>query len=176
MVPKTLRQLGDPLLERSRAQAQVKLDGLIFEAQSRKTAEQHLEQLYELKSGCDLMQIPLKDMEREWDMLPSKKGRSKRHIESQHATIRQFREFLNENHASVKHMSQVTAPMARAWMYALEKEDARKTPVSLHERRKQVVRLHRKGYGLMKITELTGLSWGAVNTALKLYEEGELPL
>lgn len=54
----------------------------------------------------------------------------------------------------------------------MEKEDARKAPVSLHERRKQVVRLHRKGYGPMKITELTGLSWGAVNTALKLYEEG----
>jgi transposase len=54
----------------------------------------------------------------------------------------------------------------------MEKEDARKTPVSLHERRKQVVRLHRKGYGPMKIAELTGLSWGAVNTALKLYEEG----
>ena len=54
----------------------------------------------------------------------------------------------------------------------MEKEDARKTPVSLHERRKQVVRLHRKGYGPMKITELTGLSWGAVNTALKRYEEG----
>ena len=57
-------------------------------------------------------------------------------------------------------------------LLCMEKEDARKTPVSLHERRKQVVRLHRKGYGPMKITELTGLSWGAVNTALKLYEEG----
>ncbi|MCK5676502.1 MAG: IS630 family transposase [Verrucomicrobia bacterium] len=54
----------------------------------------------------------------------------------------------------------------------MEKEDARRTPVSLHERRKQVVRLHRKGYGPMKIAELTGLSWGAVNTALKLYESG----
>lgn len=54
----------------------------------------------------------------------------------------------------------------------MEKEDARRTPVSLHERRKQVVRLHRKRYGPMKIAELTGLSWGAVNTALKLYEAG----
>lgn len=54
----------------------------------------------------------------------------------------------------------------------MEKEDARKTPISLHERRKQVVRLHRKGYGPVKIAELTGLSWGAVNTALKLYEDG----
>ena len=54
----------------------------------------------------------------------------------------------------------------------MKNDDARKTPESLHERRKQVVRLHRKGYGPMKIAELTGLSWGAVNTALKLYKQG----
>ncbi len=56
----------------------------------------------------------------------------------------------------------------------MEKEDARKNPSSLHERRKQVIRLHRKGYRPMKIVELTGLSWGAVNTAINLYREGGL--
>lgn len=54
----------------------------------------------------------------------------------------------------------------------MDKEDARKTPGSLHERRKQVVRLDRKGFGPMKIVELVGLSWGGVNTALKLYRTG----
>ena len=54
----------------------------------------------------------------------------------------------------------------------MKKEDARKTPADLHERRKQVVRLYRKEYGTMLIAELTGLSWGAVNTALKLYKAG----
>jgi len=54
----------------------------------------------------------------------------------------------------------------------MEKDDARKVPGSLHERRKQVIRLHRKGYGPMEIADLTGLSWGAVNTARKLYEAG----
>lgn len=54
----------------------------------------------------------------------------------------------------------------------MKNDDARKTPGSLYERRKQVVRLHRKGYGPMKIAELTGLSWGAVNAALKLYKQG----
>jgi len=38
-------------------------------------------------------------------------------------------------------------------------EDARyQTLEQLHERRKQVVRLHRKGYGVMSIVELSGLS------------------
>lgn len=57
-------------------------------------------------------------------------------------------------------------------MLCMEKEDARKAPVSLHERRKQVIRLYRKEYRPMQIVELTGLSWGAVNTSIKLYEEG----
>jgi DNA-binding NarL/FixJ family response regulator len=42
----------------------------------------------------------------------------------------------------------------------------------LHERRKQVVRMHRKGVGVMQIVEQTGLSWTAVNTALRMHSEG----
>jgi transposase len=56
----------------------------------------------------------------------------------------------------------------------MESIDARKVPEGLYERRKQVVRLSRKGYGPMAIAELTGLSWGAVNTALKAYGSGGL--
>ncbi len=58
----------------------------------------------------------------------------------------------------------------------MEKEDARKQSREvLHERRKQVIRLHRKGVGVMKISEQTGLSWSAVNVALRLYETGGAP-
>ncbi len=42
----------------------------------------------------------------------------------------------------------------------------------LHERRRQVIRLHKKRYGVMQIVELTGLSWPAVRTAIDLYEAG----
>lgn len=42
----------------------------------------------------------------------------------------------------------------------------------LHALRKQAVRLHRKGLGVMQIVDLTGLSWPAVRLALDLYEEG----
>ncbi|MCS6764382.1 MAG: IS630 family transposase [Candidatus Protistobacter heckmanni] len=55
----------------------------------------------------------------------------------------------------------------------MEKEDARYQKLKqLHERRKQVVRLHRKGYGVMAIAELTGLSYPAARLAIDLYEEG----
>jgi transposase len=55
----------------------------------------------------------------------------------------------------------------------MEKEDARKQPREvLQARRKQVIRMHRQGIGVMRIVEQTGLSWTAVNTALRLYEAG----
>ena len=52
----------------------------------------------------------------------------------------------------------------------MEKEDARKqTRDVLHERRKQVIRMHRKGMAVMQIVEHSGLSWSAVNAAIKKY-------
>jgi len=55
----------------------------------------------------------------------------------------------------------------------MNKEDARyQTLEQLHERRKQVVRLHRKGMGVMRIVELTGLSWPAVRATVDAYEQG----
>ena len=41
----------------------------------------------------------------------------------------------------------------------------------LHERRKQVVRLHLKGVGVMQIVQQTGLSWSGVNAALRLFKQ-----
>ena len=55
----------------------------------------------------------------------------------------------------------------------MDKEDARYQKLEqLHERRKQVVRLHRRGYGVMAIVELTGLSYPAVRLAIDRYTEG----
>lgn len=55
----------------------------------------------------------------------------------------------------------------------MDKEDARKQIREvLYERRKQVVRMHRKGVGIMKIVGQTGLSWSVVNVALALYRSG----
>jgi hypothetical protein len=45
----------------------------------------------------------------------------------------------------------------------MDKEDARYQKLEqLHERRKQVVRLHRTGVGVMAIAGMTGLSYPAV--------------
>jgi transposase len=55
----------------------------------------------------------------------------------------------------------------------MEKENARKqTLEQLHERRKQVVRLHKKDIKIMKIVGMTGLSYPAVRTTIDLFEAG----
>jgi transposase len=55
----------------------------------------------------------------------------------------------------------------------MEKENARRqTLEQLHERRKQVVRLHKKGIKIMEIVDMTGLSYPPVRAAINLYEEG----
>lgn len=57
----------------------------------------------------------------------------------------------------------------------MDKEDARyQTLEQLHERRKQVVRLHRKGHGVMRIVELTGLSYPTVRRTIDQFEAGGL--
>ena len=58
----------------------------------------------------------------------------------------------------------------------MEKENARKqTLEQLHERRKQVVRLHKKALGVMQIVSLTGLSYPAVRACIDLFEAGGWP-
>lgn len=55
----------------------------------------------------------------------------------------------------------------------MDKEDARfQTLGQLHERRKQVVRLHRKGFSVMRIVELSGLSYPTVRGVIDRYEDG----
>lgn len=55
----------------------------------------------------------------------------------------------------------------------MDKEDARyQTLAQLHERRKQVVRLHAKGYGVMRIVELSGLSYPTVRSVIDRYVHG----
>lgn len=55
----------------------------------------------------------------------------------------------------------------------MDKEDARYQSLEqLHERRKQVVRLHRKGCGVMQIVALSGLSYPTVRGVIDRYEKG----
>jgi transposase len=55
----------------------------------------------------------------------------------------------------------------------MDKEDARFQKLEqLHERRKQVVRLHLRGTAVMEIAALTGLSYPTVRKAIDLFVAG----
>jgi transposase len=54
----------------------------------------------------------------------------------------------------------------------MEKNARKQTLEQLHERRKQVVRLHKKGIKIMQIVALTGLSYPPVRAAIDLFEAG----
>ena len=55
----------------------------------------------------------------------------------------------------------------------MEKENARKqTLEQLHERRKQVIRLHQKAIKVMQIVTMTGLSYPAVRATIDRFTEG----
>ncbi len=55
----------------------------------------------------------------------------------------------------------------------MDKEEARfQTFEYSHERRKQVVRLHRKGIGVMRVIELNGLTYLAVRGAIDRHAQG----
>ena len=58
----------------------------------------------------------------------------------------------------------------------MEKENARKqTLEQLHERRKQVIRLHKRGIKVMELVQMSGLSYPAVRKVLDLFEQGGWP-
>jgi transposase len=58
----------------------------------------------------------------------------------------------------------------------MEKEDARKQSREvLHERRKQVIRMRRKGMPVMQIVEYSGLGGSAVNAAITRYPTAAAP-
>ena len=58
----------------------------------------------------------------------------------------------------------------------MEKEDARyQTLEQLHERRKQVIRLYKRGIKVMELVQMSGLSYPAVRKTLDLFEQGGWP-
>lgn len=58
----------------------------------------------------------------------------------------------------------------------MDKEDARCQKLEpLHERHKQIVRLHLRSMSVLQIVTLTGLSYPTVRKAIDLFEAGGWP-
>jgi integrase len=121
-VPASLKARGDDAFEHSRMKAHVKLEGLIAEAISHKSAEQHLEKLYELKSGTNLTQVPIAEIEQVWLSLPTRRKRSALWEKNQCATLKTFRCHIQAKHPAIRYLSQITSKMVLEWLRGLENQ------------------------------------------------------
>lgn len=114
--PKSLKKEGDSAFERSRATAQAKLDQLAAEAKSKSVAQQHLQKLYEIKSGEPMGSLALSEMDSAWEKMPVKRPRSPRYVDLGVSIIGQFRTFVTANYPRVKHMADVTPKIANHYL------------------------------------------------------------
>jgi integrase len=119
-VPKNIRRQGDMAFECSRTLASSKLKELIAEAHSHKSAEKHLQELYELKAGESLTQISISDIAHVKFLPPDRRGRSAARDEAQLVVMRDFISFMKENYPAVTFVSQVNRIMAQGWLSSLE--------------------------------------------------------
>merc|ERR1711879_613453 len=119
-VPESLKHRGDNPFEHSRMKAQVKLEELIAEANNHKTAEHHLEKLYELKGGSELTQVPISEISARWTALPARKKRTEQWEKTQCARLANFSNYILANYPTAKYISQITPKMAREWLQSIE--------------------------------------------------------
>ena len=121
-VPENIRTQGNTAFECSRTLAAAKLKDFMAEAQSHKAAEKHLQELYEIKAGEAMTQIPLADLEAHWLSLPTRHKRTELWEKNQCATLRTFRCHIQDHYPSVQYLSQITPKMAGEWLRELDKK------------------------------------------------------
>ena len=129
-IPRSLKEVGNVPFERSRIKAQLKLDELKAESCSHKAASHHLQELYEIKAGESLEQIPLAEIEQCWLNLPSRRKRTKLWEKNQCATLRKFREFVEASHPAVKMLAQITPRIAQEWLRMLDDKGYARQPTT----------------------------------------------
>jgi integrase len=106
--------------ECSRTLASAKLNELIRAVNNQKSAEKHLEELYELKAGASLCQMPVAEIAAHWRLIPTRRERSASWEKTQGSTLKDFSSFIKANHSTAQYISQITPKMAREWLRSLE--------------------------------------------------------
>jgi len=121
--PKSLRDEGDAAFERSRGLAQAKLNQIVADTKSNKTAESLVQSLHEIKYGSKILSFPIQDLIMAWDKMPKKRrALHPRYIQDVHATIQRFINVIKENYSEIIEAAQVTRQMA---MKFIDSEKAR---------------------------------------------------
>ena len=112
----SLKDVGDMAFERSRSQAQAKLDEVQGEAMRKNSSTHLLERIIEIKSGEAPSTVKLDDLGEEWAKIPRRRETNARYASQCQSTLGRFVAYVKQNHPKASEIIQVTRPMARAFL------------------------------------------------------------
>lgn len=116
----SLREEGDKAFERSRAQANERLNQIIEEARRKHDSAHLVERIYEIKTGEAIKSIPLDDLPDEWQKIPRRRKPNERYAAQCRSTLARFAVFVRTQNPKADEISHVTRDVARAFMEAEE--------------------------------------------------------
>ncbi|HUI06633.1 MAG TPA: tyrosine-type recombinase/integrase [Verrucomicrobiae bacterium] len=116
----SLRDEGDKSFERSRAQANERLNQIIEEARRKHDSAHLVERIYEIKTGEEIKSVTLDDLPEEWQKIPRRRKPNERYAAQCRSTLTRFAEFVRSQNPKADEISHVTRDMARAFMSAEE--------------------------------------------------------
>lgn len=120
--PKSLRDTGDYVFERTHVQAQEKILNIVNEARSVKNSQYILEKLYEQKTGNSVPEVELCNLIEAWRNIPRRKSLSPKYVTTCSATLRRLIEFIHSHAPKITNLSGVNKNLI--WEF-LESEEAR---------------------------------------------------
>ena len=116
--PRTLREQGDAVFERSRTKAQVALEKLQLDLKSKSTAEELVQTIHELRTGSRVSTILLDNIGARWKELPRRRPLSERYVSQAESWISRFVAFVKKSNPSIKEMTQIQSTLSRAFLQA----------------------------------------------------------
>ncbi|MBK8479543.1 MAG: tyrosine-type recombinase/integrase [Opitutaceae bacterium] len=116
--PRKLRKLGDIPFERSRAKAQAALEKLQIDLKSRRSAEELVQTIHEIRTGARVSTLPLVEVCARWKDLPRRRPLSDSYLAQAESRIERFLKFVKAANPAIHDMDQVQSPVCRAFCQA----------------------------------------------------------
>ena len=114
----SLLDQGDTEFQMSRAAAQMKLDSIVEEVRSKRTATHLVERIYEGKTGEIIKSVKLAALADEWAKIARRRQVDDRYSRQCKSTLNRFAAFVREQNPKLMEIAQVTRTIARDFMDA----------------------------------------------------------
>jgi integrase len=119
--PSTLKNLGDPVFERSRAKAQAALEKLQDDLKKQSSAEELVQTVHEIRTGRRITSIPLNEIYARWESYPRHRKPNERYCAQVKRQIERFVQFIKTANPAVREMSSVQSQDVKPFLAAEER-------------------------------------------------------